>query len=223
MAPVPNEGPIEIPTLRGRHVQLEPLSLDHVDALAAAGGADRDSFGYTPVPHDAESARRYVELALADHAVGRVVPFAVRDLATGTVVGSTRFLDLEVFVFPPPWQSGIPAPRPDADHPPTVAEVGATWYSAAAQGTAVNPEAKLLLFRHAFGSWRVERVTLKTDARNERSRRAILGVGALFEGIRRVQTTATDGTLRDTAYYSIVAAEWPEVEARLTSRLAALP
>jgi RimJ/RimL family protein N-acetyltransferase len=108
-------------------------------------------------------------------------------------------------------------PAPSDDTPPTVAEIGGTWYAASAQRTVVNTECKLLLLSYAFDTWGVLRVTMKTDTRNERSRVAILRIGARFEGIRRVHAPAVDGAVRDTAYYSIVAAEWPEVRARLES------
>jgi RimJ/RimL family protein N-acetyltransferase len=96
-----------------------------------------------------------------------------------------------------------------------VAEIGSTWYSGSAQRTAVNTECKLLMLRHAFEVWNVERMTLKTDARNERSRAAIERLGARFDGALRVHMPASDGTLRDTAYYSILTSEWPEVRATL--------
>ncbi|MET0275509.1 MAG: GNAT family protein, partial [Acidimicrobiia bacterium] len=99
------------------------------------------------------------------------------------------------------------------------AEIGSTWLAASAQATPVNTEAKLLLLRHAFDTWRVERVTFKTDARNERSRRAIERIGATFEGVRRAHTIASDGTIRDSAYFSIVRSEWPAIEHELERRL----
>ena len=108
---------------------------------------------------------------------------------------------------------------PDDERPPTVVEIGSTWYAASAQRTALNAEVKLLLLSHAFDVWEVLRVTLKTDARNERSRAAIERLGARHEGIRRAHTIASDGTVRDTAYYSIVAAEWPAVREGLRRRL----
>jgi RimJ/RimL family protein N-acetyltransferase len=100
-----------------------------------------------------------------------------------------------------------------------VAGIGSTWLAASAQRTAVNTEAKLLMLTHAFDVWGVHRVTLKTDARNARSRSSIQRLGAVFEGVRRVHVPAADGTLRDTAYYSIVAAEWPAVRDGLLERV----
>ena len=207
-------------TLTGRHVRLEPLDPSHVDGLAAAAAESRDSFGFTWVPDGRDDTVRYVEAALEHASSGRAVPFAVRRLSDGALVGSTRFLDLEVFQDPAPWPPGIgTGGAPTDDNPPSVAEIGSTWYAASAQRTAINTEAKLLLLTHAFETWRSLRVTLKTDARNAASRRAIERVGARFEGVRRVQTVATDGTLRDTAYFSIVAAEWFVVRAGLVARL----
>ena len=172
------------------------------------------------MPDGPDEARTYVEAALEDAAGGRAVPFAVRRLADDTLVGSTRFLDLEVFQDPAPWPPGIGTGGvPTDQNPPSVAEIGSTWYAASAQRTPINTETKLLLLTHAFETWRSLRVTLKTDARNTASRRAIERIGGRFEGVRRVQTVATDGGLRDTAYFSIVAAEWFVVRAGLVARL----
>lgn len=207
-------------TLTGRHVQLEPLAHEHVEGLAAAAAEERGSYGFTWVPDGLDETRTYVEAALEHAAGGRAVPFVVRRLSDGALVGSTRFLDLEVFENPAPWPPGIGVGGiPSDENPPSVAEIGSTWYSASAQRTAVNTETKLLLLTHAFETWRCLRVTLKTDARNAASRAAIERIGGRFEGVRRVHTVATDGGLRDTAYFSIVAAEWFTVRAGLVSRL----
>ena len=211
---------IEPFTLTGRHVRLEPLAAAHVDGLAAAAAEERGSYGYTWVPDGPDETARYVEAALEHASGGRAVPFAVRRLADDVLVGSTRFLDLEVFQDPAPWPPGIGVGgAPTDENPPSVAEIGSTWYAASAQRTAINTECKLLLLTHAFETWRSLRVTLKTDARNAASRRAIERIGGRFEGVRRVHTVATDGSLRDTAYFSIVAAEWFTVRAALVARL----
>jgi N-acetyltransferase len=199
-------------TLEGSVVRLEPLARSHAEGLAAAAAEDRSSYGYTWVPDGAVACREFIETALGNQADGVAMPFAVRRRADLAIVGSTRFLDLEVFVWPP--GSG-PGPVPSDDRPPTVAEIGSTWYAGSAQRTAVNTECKLLMLRHAFEVWQVERMTLKTDARNQRSRAAIERLGARFDGVLRVHMPASDGTLRDTAYYSILSSEWPEVRARL--------
>jgi RimJ/RimL family protein N-acetyltransferase len=201
--------------LQGRHARLEPLTAEHVPGLAAAAAEDRASYAFTWVPDGTAEAAEYVRAALAEHAQGRALPWAVRRLADDRVVGSTRYLDLEVFGAP----AGAPAQPPADDRPPSVLEIGNTWYAASAQRTAVNTDVKLQLLGHAFDVWAVLRVTLKTDARNTASRTAIERLGARFEGVRRVHMPATDGTLRDSAYYSIIREEWPEVRARLRRRL----
>ena len=214
-----NNGAVITPfALQGRHVRLEPLTLDHVDGLATAAAGERGSFGYTWVPDGRDDAERYVRSALQ---LPRSMPFAVRRVADGAVVGSTRFLDLDVFEDPTPWPPGVGVgAEPSDDRPPSVAEIGSTWYGPSAQRTPVNTETKLLLLTHAFEVWQVLRVTLKTDARNAASRSAIERIGGRFEGVRRAHTMATDGTVRDSAYYSIVAAEWFPVRANLVARLA---
>ena len=198
--------------LTGRHVRLEPLSSAHVPGLVAAAAEDRSSYGWTSVPDGPEEAAEYVRSALAEQDGGRVLPFAVVRTGDDAVVGSTRFLDMEVLG------------RPDVvllddERPPDAVEIGSTWYAASAQRTPLNTEAKLLLLGHAFDVWRVLRVTLKTDARNQRSRAAIERLGASFEGVRRAHTIASDGTVRDSAYFSIVSAEWPAVRNGLRRRL----
>jgi N-acetyltransferase len=207
-------------SLEGSGVRLEPLAVAHAKGLAQAGAGDRDSFGYSRVPAGLADARAYVESALAGRSSGMQVPFAVVDLHSGRVAGATRYLDLDVFAYPTPWPPGVArGPEPSDERPPTVAEIGSTWYAPWAQRTHVNTACKLLLLRHAFEEWQAIRVTLKTDARNARSRAAIERIGGQFEGVRRAHVPATDGTVRDSAYYSIIAAEWPGVRDRLEVRL----
>lgn len=206
--------------MEGALVRLEPLSLAHAPYLAAAAGEDRRSYRYTWVPDGLADAERYVRAALKHQQSGRVLPWAVRRLADDTIVGSTRFLDLEVFTWPPPWPPELGrGPEPAPGLPPTVAEIGSTWYAASAQRSGVNTEVKWLQLTHAFEVWQVRRVTLKTDVRNGASRAAIEALGARFEGVRRAHAPASDGTVRDTAYYSITAGEWPDVKACLVDRL----
>jgi N-acetyltransferase len=202
--------------LTGEHARLEPLSTAHVPGLAAAAAEDRSSYALTRVPDGPAETAEYVRTALTEQAGGQVLPFAVVRTSDDAVVGSTRYLDMEVLGRP-----GVVLP--DDEYPPTVVEVGSTWYAASAQRTPINTEAKLLLLGHAFDVWGALRVTLKTDARNERSRTAIARLGARFEGIRRAHTTASDGTIRDSAYYSIVGTEWPGVRAGLRRRLGRTP
>lgn len=195
-------------TLEGRTVRLVPLDLSHATGLLSAATEDRSSYRFTTVPADAAQMRRYLELALAEAKGGSTVPFATMDATTRRLVGATSFLALQR------WHPYFDAPPPK-DAPPTVCEIGATWLAASAQRTAINSEAKLLMLRHAFEAWNVERVTLKTDARNSKSRTAIERLGAKPDGVLRAWQLAADGGPRDTAIFSILRAEWPAVRARL--------
>ena len=199
--------------LEGRHVRLEPLELGHAGALLAVAGGPRETYGFTTVPADEPAILRYIETALRDQEAGRTLPFATAARATGRVVGSTRFGNIEFW----PWPPGNPNQRGE-DRPDAV-EIGWTWLGAAAQRTAVNTEAKLLMLTHAFEEWRVHRVSFMTDSRNERSRNAILRLGARFDGILRAQRPASDGGIRDTAAFSILESEWPMIRRQLQSRL----
>jgi RimJ/RimL family protein N-acetyltransferase len=195
-------------TLTGTHVQLEPLSLDHVHQLVVAANEDRSSYGWTPVPDSVAGMTSYVSNLLADADAGRVVPFAQRRLGDLRVVGCTRFLEIRYWT--------------GRDLPDEV-EVGGTWLAASAQRTPINTEAKLLLLTHAFEEWEVRRLALCTDARNQQSRDAIGRLGAVFEGVLRShRASAVAGEIgesRDTAAYSILATEWPAVKAGLLERL----
>ena len=206
--------PIETVELRGRHVRLEPLSQAHGPALARAGAGDRSTFSLTWVPAAEENAaRRYSEVALAQHRAGMGLPFATVSTANDQVVGSTRFLNIEHWSWPE-GQAHLDSDGPDA------VEIGSTWLSAAAQRSAINTEAKLLMLGHAFDTWHSLRVCLKTDARNIRSRAAIERIGARFEGVLRNHMPAYDGGIRDSAFYAITNVEWPDVRAALEARLA---
>jgi N-acetyltransferase len=207
-------------TLEGCRVRLEPLSLDHVTALIQAATESRDTYGFTRVPEDEAAMVSFVQSALEDQRTGWALPFAIRDLRSQAVVGSTRFLDLDYWTWPPAWPPGRTTSQPAGT--PTVAEIGSTWLAPSAQRTGCNPEAKLLMLTHAFDAWGVLRVTLKTDSRNTRSRRAIERIGGRFEGIRRAHARAVDGAVRDSAYYSILADEWPAVRDALKARASAL-
>jgi RimJ/RimL family protein N-acetyltransferase len=194
--------------LNGRHVSLEPLAPDHVDAIATAGSGDRSTFDYTQVPDGRDEAAAYVAWLLDDAAHGRAAPFVQRRVADGVIVGCTRFMN-------PAWPLG----RADPDE----VEIGGTWLSVAAQRTALNTEAKLLLLTHAFEVWNVQRVAICTDARNEQSRRAIERLGAPFEGVLRRHRRSTRAgdvdQLRDTATYAVTTDDWPEVRTALVERL----
>jgi RimJ/RimL family protein N-acetyltransferase len=199
--------------LIGQHVRLEPLSHDHVAGLAAAGSGARDTFVLTHVPNGLGEAQRYVDEALAALNAGRALPYATLRAHDRRVVGSTRFGNLET------WSWGA-QPRPVRPGPDAL-EIGWTWLSPDAQRTPINTEAKLLMLTHAFEVLNVERVQLKTDARNLRSRAAIERIGAKLEGILRRQLPAADGGVRDTAMYSIIPSEWPGVKAALVAKLGA--
>jgi len=201
---------MDIPTLEGSVVTLRPLSGDDAPALARAGAEDRTTFGLTPVPGDLASAEAYIQAALAGVETGWRLPFAVE--FGGGVVGSTSYLAPEVWA----WPAGSEHQR---DGVPDVCEIGATWLAPSVQRTGCNTECKLLLLTHAFETWEVHRVAFRTDERNERSRRAIERLGARFEGVRRGDLPGTDDTVRNSAYYSIVAEQWPEVKGALADRL----
>jgi RimJ/RimL family protein N-acetyltransferase len=204
--------------LEGAHVRLEPLSLDHVDELVAAATGDRTAFGYTVVPDDRASMTAYVEKALGHAARGDQVPFATVSLAHGRAVGSTRFYELD----PWDWTALNPGARPVAgarliDR----ASIGHTWLDPVVHRTPVNSEAKLLMLDHAFGTWGVRAVRLQTDSRNERSRAAIARLGCSLDGVLRADRPAADGSVRDSAVFSMLAEEWPAARRRLVERLGA--
>jgi RimJ/RimL family protein N-acetyltransferase len=195
--------------LEGRHVRLEPLTVDHADALLGAAAEDRASYAYSWVPGDRDDVDRYVEKMLADQRAGTALSFVQRRQPEGDVVGHTRFFNMEW------WNWAL------ADGDPDVVEIGSTWLAASAQRTLINTEAKLLMFGCAFDMWHAQRVYLKTDARNERSRRAILRIGASFEGVLRSSMPRYNEVgARDSAYFSVIASEWPAVRARLDGLLA---
>jgi RimJ/RimL family protein N-acetyltransferase len=199
---------LEPPTLTGTRVRLEPLTVAHVDDLVVAADDNRETYDWTTVPHGREGVAQYVDGLLARAAAGEWVPFAQVAIESGRAVGMTNYLTLRF--------------EPDATLPYAV-EVGGTWLAHFAQRTGINVEAKLLLFTYAFESLGVGRVDLKTDARNERSREAIEGVGATFEGVLRSwqpsHAKGERGMLRDSAMHSIVSADWPRVRARLEARV----
>ncbi|HVC67678.1 MAG TPA: GNAT family protein [Acidimicrobiales bacterium] len=204
-------------TLEGAHVRLEPLSPAHVDALVVAATADRSSFRYTAVPDDRATMAEYVDRALRHADAGDQVPFATVSLALGRVVGSTRFYELEPWDWAAISPGAVAVPRSG-----TVdrASVGHTWLDPAAQRTPVNSEAKLLMLDHAFTAWGTRAVRLQTDARNTRSRTAIERLGCTLDGVLRTDRPAADGSVRDSAVFSMLADEWPAARARLVGRLA---
>jgi len=205
--------------MENAHVRLLPLQRAHIGPLLEAATSDRSTFGLAPVPDNVEDMTAYVEAALADVEARRAVPYAIERKHDGRVVGATRLMSLQWWTWPagPIHVEGEPR-RPDRD-PPDVAEIGHVWIEPGAQRTAVNTSACYLLMRHAFERWRVHRLVLKTDARNDRSRAAIARLGGHFEGILRAHKPAADGLVRDTAMFSILPADWPALRGRLMSLL----
>lgn len=199
--------------LTGSTIRLEPLSRAHLDGLVAAALEDRSTFGLTVVPSNEAAMLRYVDRAIADREAGLAVPYATLRRDDGRVLGATRFANVERWEWPEDHPLARPAEVPDA------IEIGWTWLAASAQRTAANTEAKRLMLGLAFEEWKVHRVTLKTDARNERSRANIERVGGKLDGIVRAHMPASDGGIRDTALYSILIAEWPAIRKRLDERL----
>lgn len=195
------------PVLEGALVRLEPLEHRHAADLAVAAEEDRGSYEFTWVPR-ADEVGDYIDAQLARAATGRLAPYAQVSVSSGRAVGATSFWE------PRSWLT---------DDQLDAVEVGFTWLASSAQGTGLNAEAKLLLFRHAFEEWGVARIDLKTDARNSRSRAAIQSAGARFEGVLRNWSRSwapgEQGRLRDSAIFSVTAEEWPECEVRLEERV----
>jgi RimJ/RimL family protein N-acetyltransferase len=202
----------ESPVLAGSHVRLEPLDLRHVDGLVTAAAVDRSLYQWSPVPQGKAEAIRYVDTALAWRDAGTAVPYATVRVEDGVVIGSTRFFNLDRWAWP---EGHARQGRDVAD----VCEIGYTWLTRPAIRTAANTEAKLLMLAHAFETWQMLRVCLHTDARNQRSRDAIERIGGKFEGILRSHRMAADFIARDSARFSIVASEWPDVKQRLSQML----
>lgn len=201
--------------LQGKLVRLEPLGVHHIDGLAKAAAADPSLYQWSPVPQGREEASKYVAIALAWREAGSAVPFAIVRAVDGTVIGSTRFWNIERWA----WPSG----HPRSGHGIDTCEIGYTWLTRSAIRTGANTDAKLLMLAHAFEVWQVLRVCLHTDARNLRSCAAIERIGGKFEGILRAHRMAADFTPRDSVRFSIVTSEWPEVKERLLGFLERTP
>jgi N-acetyltransferase len=185
-------------TLKGKHVSLEPLSLDHVSGLqTAARDGELWKLWFTSIPHP-ESTVHYVEQALVLRDQGKAVPFVVRD-ALGAVVGSTRYGNI--------------------DHEHKRLEIGWTWYAERVQRTALNTEAKRLLLTNAFEELGAIAVEFRTNWFNHRSRNAIARLGAKQDGVLRNHMLMPDGTRRDTVVFSILDTEWPAVKKNLDYQL----
>lgn len=198
--------------LEGHFLRLEPLDLIQTDGLVAASVVDPALYRWSPVPQGKDEVRTYIETAQSWREAGSAVPFAIIRLADRAVIGSTRFWNLEYWNWP-------------MDHPrhrrasPDACEIGCTWLTASTIRAAANTEAKLLMLTHAFEVWEVLRVCFHTNMRNEHSRAALGRIGGRFEGILRDHRMAADFIPRDSARYSILAAEWSEVKELLQSHI----
>jgi RimJ/RimL family protein N-acetyltransferase len=198
--------------LSGTHVRLEPLDHRHIGGLATASAVDRSLYQWSPIPQGKIETASYVDTALAWREAGSAVPFAIVRMDDGTIIGSTRFFNLERWAWPP-GHARYGRQAPDA------CEIGYTWLTSSAVRTAANTEAKLLMLTHAFETWQTLGVCFHTDVRNQRSRAALERIGGKFEGILRSHRMAADFIARDSAHFSIVAAEWPDVKQRLSRML----
>jgi RimJ/RimL family protein N-acetyltransferase len=192
---------VVVPVLEGRIVRLEPLSASHGPGLWHASRDPRTWRWLSVAQPQTEAAwSRWLEQALDAAEEGTEVPFATVSQATGEPIGSTRYLNL----------------RPEHRS----LEIGWTWLHPASWGTGANAEAKLLQLDHAFGALGCRRVELKTDALNERSRKALEAIGTTFEGVHRKHMLVRDGENRDSAWYAVVDDDWPAVRADLEERVA---
>ena len=186
-------------TLEGQFVRLEPLSLKHeAHLIAAASDGELWHSKVTIVP-TRDTMADYIQTAVSAQSGGTELPFAILRKSPGEVVGTTRFYLI--------------------DRANRSVEIGYTWLAASAQRTMVNTEAKLLMLEHAFERWKCIRVALITDVLNEKSRAAILRLGAKQEGILRNHLIMPDGRYRDSVFFSIIESEWPEIKARLKSKV----
>jgi N-acetyltransferase len=190
---------VEPVTLEGAFVRLEPLSESHHAALCEVG-LDPELWKITVERVvDAAGMLTYIRRALESQSKGAALPFAIIEKRTGRVAGSTRFMNI--------------------NGKNRRLEIGSTWLARPWQRTSLNTEAKFLMLRHAFETLKCARVEFKTDVINERSRQAILRIGAKEEGILRRHTATWDGRMRDSVYFSILDSEWPRVKADLEQKL----
>jgi N-acetyltransferase len=197
---MPKQDWVQPVVLEGRRVRLEPLRADHFDDLARVA-YDAPLWQWTITgPQDEAGLRQWLDVALANADAGIERPFATIDRASDRAIGSSRFLSI------------VPEHRR--------LEIGWTWVATAFQRTGANREAKLLQLTHAFETLGANRVEFKTHSRNERSRTALAGIGATFEGVFRNHMIMPDGSIRHSAYFSVVVEEWPAVKAALEAGLA---
>ncbi len=186
-------------TIEGRGIRLEPLTMDHCDDLAAAASdGELWNLFFTFVPGPAATAK-YIEMALEGQSAGHMLPWAVRNLSSDQIIGSTRYHDV----------------LPKVDR----VEIGYTWYGASHHRSNVNTTCKLLLLEHAFDTVGCGVVGLRTDVLNLQSQRAIEAIGAKKDGVLRNHSLRADGSVRDDVMYSILSAEWSGVRKHLETRL----
>lgn len=186
--------------LEGKHVRLEPLTMAHLPRLVEIGLQDDIFRWYAQPIRTPEDMKTLIATALEEQTAGKSLPFATIARSTGLAVGSTRFMTI--------------------DRPNRSLEIGYTWIAPPWQRTIINTEAKYLMLGCAFDSWGCNRVGLKTDSLNERSRRAIARIGAKEEGTLRNHMVTASGRLRHSVYFSVTREEWPEVKAALEEKLA---
>lgn len=191
---------VEPVLLEGEFVRLEPMRVDHLPALCKVG-LEPSLWELTAnVVNDASDLERYVRSALADQMLAKAIPFVTIDRESGTVVGSTRFGNIDT------------ANRKT--------EIGWTWIHPKWQRTVINTEAKLLMLTHAFEVWKCIRVELKTDVKNIQSQKTMKRIGCKEEGVLRNHMITESGRFRDSVYFSIIESEWPTVKEKLASKLA---
>ena len=197
---MPSQTWVEPVVLEGERIRLEPLEARHFDDLSRVA-FDLELWRWTIMgPQDEAGLRRWLETALANAEAGTERPFATIDRTSGRAIGSSRYMSI------------VPEHKR--------LEIGWTWLATPFQRSGINREAKLLQLTHAFETLGANRVEFKTHVLNQRSRTALAGIGATFEGVFRQHTIMPDGSLRDSAYFSVISPEWPAVKARLRAGLA---
>lgn len=204
-------------TLIGRLIRLEPLALEHVGVLTAAATADpalcdESVYKFTIVPQNADETACYIQTALDWRDAGTAVPFVVIRNDDNTVIGSTRYWNIERWLWP------VGHPRHGNPHP-DICEIGYTWYTRSAIRSGANTEAKYLMLKHAFEVWNALRVCLHTDSRNLRSQASMERIGFKREGELRAHKLAVDNISRDSVRFSMIADEWSQAKQRLIYRL----
>ena len=207
-------------TLTGRLIRLEPLTLDHAEALAAASAAnpelsDDQIYKFTVVPQSIDEATQYIQTALEWQVDRTAIPFVIIRNSDNAIIGSTRYWGIERWV----WPAGHERhgnPHPD------VCDIGYTWYARSAIRSGANTEGKFLMLQHAFEVWNALRISLHTDSRNLRSQASMETIGFKREGVLRAHKLAVDNIARDSVRYSMIAAEWPAAKQRLVERLSAI-